>query len=136
MTRLVATATVISYDYSFLCVSSRLPQRVCSGSEQIEYVWVRYFALSVAMVQSFGAAIYLFMIWGYIIFQFVTDLMLILRVYAMYNRSRIVLGILLSIYIPAMIILVITTALLDNPKTHLSVTDVEVIKHEFMRRFP
>jgi hypothetical protein len=44
---------------------------------------------------------------------------LILRVYAMYGRSRRILAILLLIYIPAVTIQFVLTAIFDNPKTNL-----------------
>ena len=46
--------------------------------------------------------------------------MMILRVYAMWNRSKIVLGALLLIYVSLAIIGFVFTGVLDNPNTYLS----------------
>jgi len=50
---------------------------------------------------------------------------MILRVYAMYHRSRIVLWILLLVYIPAMTIQLVLTPILNNTSTHLFVSELE-----------
>jgi len=102
------------------------------------YFVVRYLGYPIAIIQSFGgssllfgsdsfcAAIYIFMIWGFAFFILVTDLIMILRVYAMYHRSRIILGVLLLVYIPTTIIHLVLTGIANNPNTHLSVAAVEV----------
>jgi len=106
------------------------------------FLVLRYLGLPVAIVQSFGGntvwfrsntfctAIYLFAVWGYLIFLVVIDLILILRVYAMYNGSRIALGILLLVYIPIMISEMVLIGIATNPKMYSSVSDVEVINME------
>ncbi|KAF9233815.1 hypothetical protein BU15DRAFT_79738 [Melanogaster broomeanus] len=72
----------------------------------------------------------LFITWGSFIYIIVIHLVFMLRVYAMYNRSRIVLGILLFVYIPTTISQLVLVGILNNPKTHLSVTDIEVVNME------
>ncbi|KAF9230575.1 hypothetical protein BU15DRAFT_83455 [Melanogaster broomeanus] len=127
----VIWATVISHDY------------ILTFSNEVEYVWnrpwtlvsamylvLRYLGLLVAMVQAFSTAMFLFTIWGGIIFSIVIHLVFMLRVYAMYNRSRTVLGILLFVYIPTMIFLLVLLGIINNPKTHVSITDVEVVNME------
>ncbi|KAF9233817.1 hypothetical protein BU15DRAFT_79740 [Melanogaster broomeanus] len=127
----VAWVTVISHDY------------ILTFSDEVEYVWnrpwtlvsvmylvLRYLGLLVGMMQAFGTVIFLFMIWGSAIVTVVTDLMFILRIYAMYNRSRIVLFILLLAYIPTMIILLVLTGIVNNPQIHVSVINVEAINME------
>ncbi|KAF9232306.1 hypothetical protein BU15DRAFT_81397 [Melanogaster broomeanus] len=128
----VASATIISHDY------------ILTFSNEVEYVWnrpwtlvsvmyivLRYLGLLVVMVESFGTAMFLFTAWGGNIFSIVIHLVFILRVYAMYNRSRIVLGILLFVYIPTTISILVLFGIINNPKTHfLSITDVEVVNME------
>ena len=46
--------------------------------------------------------------------------MMILRVYAMWNRSKIILGVLLLIFIPLNILIFVLTGVLNNPNTYLS----------------
>ncbi|KAF9233808.1 hypothetical protein BU15DRAFT_79731 [Melanogaster broomeanus] len=80
---------------------------------------------------SEGTAMFLlFEIWGATIFGIVVHLVFMLRVYAMYNRSRIVLGILLCVYIPTTISQLVLLGIINNPKTHLSIADVEVVNME------
>ncbi|KIJ06570.1 hypothetical protein PAXINDRAFT_20243 [Paxillus involutus ATCC 200175] len=66
------------------------------------------------------------MTWMFPVFLAVTDLLMILRIYAMYNRSRITLAVLLAIYIPTMVVFVVATGLFNNPNTYLSVTNPDV----------
>ena len=40
---------------------------------------------------------------------------MILRVYALYNRSRFILGILLLMYIPEVVILIVCSSINSNP---------------------
>ena len=46
--------------------------------------------------------------------------MMLLRVYAMWNRSKFILRVLLLIFIPLNIIGFVLTGVLDNPNTYLS----------------
>ena len=46
--------------------------------------------------------------------------MMLLRVYAMWNRSKIILGVLLLIYIPLNIISFVFAGVFNNPNTYLS----------------
>ncbi|KAF8424404.1 hypothetical protein L210DRAFT_2098384 [Boletus edulis BED1] len=57
--------------------------------------------------------------------------MMILRVYAMWNRSRTILYILLFIYVLQTIIVVILNGIYDNPNAHVSVTMGQVLKFSF-----
>ncbi|KAF9232814.1 hypothetical protein BU15DRAFT_67131 [Melanogaster broomeanus] len=68
--------------------------------------------------------------WAFLVFLAIADFLMILRVYAMYNRSRMVLNILFVTYIPTIVLLVYGTVE-QNPKTNLSVTDPEVLDVSF-----
>ncbi|KAI9456173.1 hypothetical protein HD554DRAFT_2145903 [Boletus coccyginus] len=52
---------------------------------------------------------------------------MILRVYAMWNQSKLILCTLLFIYMPQVIISLVIVGIYDNPKTYLSVTVVQVL---------
>ncbi|KIJ64682.1 hypothetical protein HYDPIDRAFT_28053 [Hydnomerulius pinastri MD-312] len=139
---LVITTAVV-YDY------------VLTLLREIEYIWkkpwtsmstiffvVRYIGLVVAIFQALygtsfmsgpvtmwlfeGTAVFLFYIWGEFAFYLATNLVMTLRVYAMHQQSRVVLGVILTVYIPAIIIYFVGNVLFDNPKTSLSVFVVEV----------
>ncbi|KIJ63566.1 hypothetical protein HYDPIDRAFT_40976 [Hydnomerulius pinastri MD-312] len=94
--------------------------RFVSGSDAVRLV-------SSVTLQSRCTAIYLFQVWGGVIFYCTTNLVMVLRVYAMYHRSRAVLGVILAVYIPVGIVQIVYNAIYFNPRTHLSVTDSEVV---------
>ncbi|KIJ64809.1 hypothetical protein HYDPIDRAFT_28171 [Hydnomerulius pinastri MD-312] len=56
---------------------------------------------------------------------------MILRVYAMYNRSRLVLWGLLALYIPSVILFFVFDGIYYNPQTVLQVADVEIVDVSF-----
>ncbi|KAF9232805.1 hypothetical protein BU15DRAFT_80792 [Melanogaster broomeanus] len=82
--------------------------------------------VSIIFKISQGTVLSLIQIWMFPVFLGVADLLILLRVYAMYNRSRIVLAILLVIYIPSTVIFVIATGIYNDPKLYMSVTNPEV----------
>jgi len=71
-------------------------------------------------------AIYLVVIWQYLILLAAADLVMILRVYAMWNQSKRILYILLVIYVPQVIFSFVLVGINGNPNTYLSVTAVQV----------
>ncbi|KAI9456199.1 hypothetical protein HD554DRAFT_2078178 [Boletus coccyginus] len=60
--------------------------------------------------------------WSYILFLAAADLVMILRVYAMWNLSRKILATLLFIYVPEIVISVLWECIYYNPNGGLSVT--------------
>ncbi|KAF9231086.1 hypothetical protein BU15DRAFT_82844 [Melanogaster broomeanus] len=132
----IVAATALAYDYVIT-----LPREVHAYSNvplpllmhrayihKIDYIWkrrrtpmstlfvvVRYVGLPVAMVSSFCNSIYLIAVWGYIVFLCVSDLVMVLRMYAMYNQSKMVLVIVLVLYIPAVVALLICTGIYYKP---------------------
>lgn len=108
----VATITLISYDYLLLL------------DKEIQYVWkrpwsrmsilyliVRYFGLVLALLWGFwGGLLYMpespcynlivFMEWGYSAYSCIAEVILIWRLYALYNRSKLLLRILLGLFLP------------------------------------
>ncbi|KAN0075457.1 hypothetical protein V8E55_011480 [Tylopilus felleus] len=71
-------------------------------------------------------AIFLVAIWEFPIFLAAADLVMIMRVYAMWSQSKWILYILLLIYIPQMISILIIQGIYDNPNTYLSFTVIQL----------
>jgi len=63
--------------------------------------------------------------WGFMLFLTAADLVMVLRVYAMWNRSRAILGILLFVYVPQIIITIVWEGLYNIPGGNLTVTVVQ-----------
>ncbi|KIJ07007.1 hypothetical protein PAXINDRAFT_103148 [Paxillus involutus ATCC 200175] len=69
--------------------------------------------------------------WLFPIFLGVADLLMILRVYAMYRRSKILLAILLAIYIPTTVLCTVATIMYSHPNVTLTVTTTEAAVFNF-----
>ncbi|KAF8449461.1 hypothetical protein L210DRAFT_2664092 [Boletus edulis BED1] len=118
---------------------------ILTFSKEVEYVWcrpwtwvstmfviVRYMGLLLAMLTGLGGSsfvsgplqvstvIYLAAIWGFLVFLLAADVVMILRVYAMWNQSRTILWILLFIYVVQTISSVAVDGYYQIPNTHLS----------------
>ncbi|KAN0094453.1 hypothetical protein V8E55_002740 [Tylopilus felleus] len=134
------TATVIAYDY------------VITLPREINYIWnrpwtwvstlfvvVRYVGCMVAFMQTlFGStflpgptsvctALILIGGWANVPFLAAADLVIILRLWAMYRGSKIVLGVLLLFYIPTIVLLAVTMGIFANPKVYMSVSTSQVL---------
>jgi len=142
----LAGATIVVYDY------------IMTISREIEYVWlrpwtwvstmfvvVRYIGLCWIMTIALDGSsfvpgplesctvIYLICGWAFIMFLSATDFVMILRVYAMWNRSRTILSILVFLLGTQTMVAVILTGIYDNPNTHLSVTMGRVLNFSICR---
>ncbi|KAN0094441.1 hypothetical protein V8E55_002728 [Tylopilus felleus] len=62
-----------------------------------------------------GGIVYRLGTWAYPIFWAGADMVMILRVYAMYNRSRIILGVLLVMYIAELVMLFVSSSIYSDP---------------------
>ncbi|KAF8419129.1 hypothetical protein L210DRAFT_3766728 [Boletus edulis BED1] len=100
----------------------------------VRYVGLCWFTTNALNGDSFvpgplekGTVMYQVSGWAFIVFLSVTDLVMILRVYAMWNRSRTILSILLLIYVPQNILTVVLNGIYNNPNTYLSVTLAQVL---------
>ncbi|KAF8838714.1 hypothetical protein BDN67DRAFT_971104 [Paxillus ammoniavirescens] len=136
----VAAVTVIGYDY------------VLTFASEVEYIWkrpwswvsmlfivVRYAGFLTAMLNAlFGSTfvpgpfitctmVYLIEIWASFLFLGATELLVILRVYAMYNRSKTVLAILLAFYIVTIILDGVSIAVDSDLKTYMTMSILEVV---------
>ncbi|KAN0094808.1 hypothetical protein V8E55_003095 [Tylopilus felleus] len=120
----VTTATVIAYDY------------IITFIKEINYVWGQPWT-SVSTLTfipgstSVCAILILIANWAFVLFLAAADLVMILRVYAMYQASRIILGVLLVFYVPTIILLAVSTGYYNNPKTYLSVSNPQVLNATF-----
>ncbi|KAF8439987.1 hypothetical protein L210DRAFT_805080, partial [Boletus edulis BED1] len=80
---------------------------------------------------SKGTVLYVLSDWAFIVFLLAADLMMILRVYAMYNKSRIVLGLLLVLCAVTIIVYATAAAMYDNPDDYLTMTNPQVLDMSF-----
>ncbi|KAI9571040.1 hypothetical protein HD554DRAFT_2327130 [Boletus coccyginus] len=138
-----ALLTTVLYDY------------VLTFSSEVHYIWVRKQQLSskvkvhyspIAQVLDLGlhivcpggstfipgpvrvsTATYLLSDWTFPIFLSAADLVMILRVYAMWNQSKWILWVLLFIYVPTVIFSFVFVGIYNDPNTYLSVTVVQVL---------
>ncbi|KAI9574382.1 hypothetical protein HD554DRAFT_2165880 [Boletus coccyginus] len=83
-----------------------------------------------------GAAMLVVGDWGYMLFLAAADLVMILRVYAMWNRSRIILYILLFFYVPQVVVSAVWEGIYNNPNGPLSVTVVQVLNFRYCSYTP
>ncbi|KIJ64936.1 hypothetical protein HYDPIDRAFT_28282 [Hydnomerulius pinastri MD-312] len=124
----VGIVAAVSYDY------------ILTFLQEVEYIWlrpwtlmsmmflvIRYFGLTAAMSYIDTSFINESVNWANLFFKAVADLVMILRIHAMYNRSRLVLGILLAVYISAIIFPAVSLGIYFNPNTHLSVEVINVV---------
>ncbi|KAI9459277.1 hypothetical protein HD554DRAFT_2137443 [Boletus coccyginus] len=65
--------------------------------------------------------------WTFLIFNSAADLVMILRVYAMWSQSKWILCFLLFLYVPQVIGFIVFLGIYNNPNTHLSVTTFQVL---------
>ncbi|KAF8446340.1 hypothetical protein L210DRAFT_2971433 [Boletus edulis BED1] len=136
----LAIVTAVIYDY------------ILTFSREIEYIWtldlgfhdVCYRPLHRSLLDydhytlSFlpgplevSTVIYQIAVWTYIPFLSAIDLMMILRVYAMWNRSRTILSTLLFLLVTQTIVTVVLNGIYNNPNTHVSVTMGQVLDFSF-----
>ncbi|KAF9235075.1 hypothetical protein BU15DRAFT_78375 [Melanogaster broomeanus] len=80
---------------------------------------------------SQGTVFYQLTSWTIVMFLGVVYVLLILRIYAMYNQSRRILVVLLVIYIPVLVNITINVALYNTHTTYVSVINLEVVDIKF-----
>ncbi|KAF8452762.1 hypothetical protein L210DRAFT_3626779 [Boletus edulis BED1] len=125
----LVVATAVIYDY---CLTI---------SDEITYVWnrswtkvstlfllIRYVGCLSALTAAFGGSTFIpgpvkvrttidvIARWSYVIFWVGADMAMILRVYAMYDRSRALLGVLLVMYIIQVVVFLTTASIYIEPK--------------------
>jgi len=70
-------------------------------------------------------------IWAFVVFLSAADLLMILRVYAMWNQSRIILYVLLLVYTIQTIITVVFVCADGNTNSTISVTTIRILDFSF-----
>jgi len=68
--------------------------------------------------------------WGFFLFLAAADYVMILRVYAMWNRSKTIFGLLLFIYVPQVLVNVVWELVYARPGGTLSVTVDQVLNYK------
>ncbi|KAF8126805.1 hypothetical protein EV363DRAFT_1347490 [Boletus edulis] len=130
-----------SSDYGSLVIIIAVSYDYCvTFSNEVKYIWrrpwtwvstlfllIRYAGyLSVLPEKVRRNIIYLLGNWAYPLFWVGADMMMILRVYAMYNRSRIILGILLVMYITEVVFLFVSSSIYSDP-TYVTVSTIPLL---------
>ncbi|KAF8452901.1 hypothetical protein L210DRAFT_3639344 [Boletus edulis BED1] len=102
---------VLNNYLSLAIVTAVVYDYILTFSEEIEYIWVRYIGLCWIMTK--------------------TLVVMILRVYAMWNRSRTILYISLFLLVTQTIVAVVLDVIYDKPNTPISVTLAQVSDFSF-----
>ncbi|KAF8419133.1 hypothetical protein L210DRAFT_2345434 [Boletus edulis BED1] len=104
----------------------------------VRYIGLYWIVTSALVGSSFvpgpvevGKVLFLSSSWAFVVFLSTADLLMILRVYAMWNQSRTIRFVLLSIYVIQTIISVVVDAIYDNPNTFFSEMVVRVLDFSF-----
>ncbi|KAF8125332.1 hypothetical protein EV363DRAFT_638843 [Boletus edulis] len=136
---------VLSNYLTFVVITAVVYDYVLTFSREIEYIWckpwtrvsamfvvIRYIGLcwvvtSALLGSTFvpgplevSTVVYLLTSWTFVLFFCATDLVMILRVYTLWKRSKAILYILLFIFLVKTIIDIVFTGIYVNPNTHLS----------------
>ncbi|KAF8452879.1 hypothetical protein L210DRAFT_2061513 [Boletus edulis BED1] len=136
--------TVVVYDY------------ILTFSREIEYVWCKpwtwvstmflvvryiglYWIMTIALIGSsfvsgpleVSNVMYLAFTWAFGVFLSAADLVMVLRVYAMWNRSRIILGFLLFIFVSQVTTTVVFDGIYHSSSTYFPVTLARVFNLSF-----
>ncbi|KAF8552119.1 hypothetical protein OG21DRAFT_174615 [Imleria badia] len=129
---------------------------VLTFSREIEYIWcrpwtwistmfvlVRYVGFGWIMTSALNfssfipgppevsSVVFLISFWAFAVFLSAADMMMILRVYAMWNLSRTILWVLLFIYVLQIVTTVVFVGIYNNPDTYFSVTIVRVLDFSY-----
>jgi len=123
----IMALSAVGYDY------------ILTFAREVEYIWCRRWTWVSTIIDALVAGtlmsgpskvmcttVYLVAIWAFVVFLSAADLMMILRVYTMWGRSRTILRVLLSIYIVQTIVCLIYAGMYINPNTDLSVAIAQI----------
>jgi len=126
-----------SYRESTRCLT--IPQLKPWTSVSIMFVLVRYVGLCGVILIAFDGstfvpgpvrictAISLVSFWDFAIFLATADLLMILRIYAMWNQTKWIFYSLLFIYVPQAIVSFVFTGVYNDPNKYLSVSIVQIV---------
>ncbi|KAF8437495.1 hypothetical protein L210DRAFT_3505250 [Boletus edulis BED1] len=125
------------------------------GSPQCFFWWVRYLGVSLAIYYYLytcdsvstliyfpshgslthgyfkGTAVTVVVFWQYVVFLAATDMVMIVRVYAMWNQSKWILGVLLFIYVSQVVSSLVMTGIISNPSAFHSVAGNQILGFSF-----
>ncbi|KAN0081362.1 hypothetical protein V8E55_008986 [Tylopilus felleus] len=138
----VVMITAVVYDY-FLTLSREIEYIWCRPWTWVSalFVMVRYLGLCWAILTALpgstfvpgpvkvSTALYVSSTCVFPIFIAAANLIMILRVYAIWNQSGRILFFLLSIYVPGVISSFVFVGLYSNPNTYLSITVLRLAAH-------
>jgi len=140
----VVVITVVAYDY-ILTFSKEVDNVWCKPWTRVStlFLIVRYLGLLWAVLLALTGCVLLpgpdlactvlFAIgdWAYMIFLAAADLVMILRVYALWSHNKVILGILLFIYIPQIFVSFIWEIVYYSPGNTLEVSVGQVLNFKF-----
>ncbi|KAF8125321.1 hypothetical protein EV363DRAFT_638327 [Boletus edulis] len=144
----VVIVTAVTYDY-FLTLSREIDYVWCKPWTWIStmFVLVRYVGLCWAILSGLigstfvpgpmivSTASFLAIYWTFPIFLIAADLVMVMRVYAMWNQSKWILSFLLLICVPQTIASFILAGIYYNPNTYFSATIDQVYTFSFCNGF-
>ncbi|KAG2064117.1 hypothetical protein BDR04DRAFT_1110613 [Suillus decipiens] len=124
----VVIITLICYDY------------ILQFEKEVAFVWerqwsvmsylylvVRYFGIVLAMyVAAVSYGILLFMQWGFSVYFCLAEVILIWRLYALYNQSKIILYVLLGLFLPIVTLYITTNISSWSRPSAMSVYEVTI----------
>ncbi|KAF8135064.1 hypothetical protein EV363DRAFT_1257036 [Boletus edulis] len=127
----VALITSVAYDY------------VLTFSSEVEHIWskpwtwvstlyipVRYLGLFNLMASALCQIISIISAWTFLLFYAAAEFVVILRVWAMYNQSRVILSSLLTLYFVVIIATVLDVVMNSIPE-HLQAEIVQVLNSSY-----
>ncbi|KAG1812875.1 uncharacterized protein BJ212DRAFT_1578575 [Suillus subaureus] len=134
----VAVITLISYEYmlQFEKEVTYVWQRQWSVMTYL-YLAVRYFGIFLAMIgacwgglfympEAVSYGIFLLMQWSYSVYYCLAEVILIWRLYAVYNQSKLILYVLLGLFIPIIAIYIAMDIFLWSRPSAISVQEVTI----------
>ncbi|KAN0097473.1 hypothetical protein V8E55_001919 [Tylopilus felleus] len=116
--------TAVVYDYCELCLGSLYWSFSYYSCTSITGLMGPILLSSTVKMCT---ALFLVAIWEAPIFFAAADLMMILRVYAMWNQSKKILYFLLFIYVPQVITSFVMTGIFNNPNTYITITTLQAL---------
>ncbi|KAF9220134.1 hypothetical protein BS17DRAFT_355952 [Gyrodon lividus] len=134
----VVIITTISYDYLLTLGREveliwRRPWSLVSSL----YVLIRYLGIVLAIMDAiWGSLIYMpelvridtfkFINWGNYVYMLALEATMILRIFAMYNRSRRLLYFLLALFLPVVVVELVLSVLYFGPRNGMYVTNISL----------
>ncbi|KAG2056110.1 hypothetical protein BDR06DRAFT_953079 [Suillus hirtellus] len=138
----VAIITLVSYDYMLQFEKEQRQRSIMTYM----YLAVRYFGISIAMYvaaptepslsdpalggglfyipETVSYAMFLFFEWSFSVYFCLAEVILILRLYALYNRSKPILYVLLGLFLPVVALYIAIDAFLWSRPSSISMQEI------------